>query len=164
MKSALNVHWKDCCWSWNSNTLVTWCEELTHLKRPRCWERLKVGGEGDDRGEMVGWHHWFGGRVWVSSRSWWWRGKPGVLQSIGSQRVRDDWVTELNWYQLYLNKTGDGGGRGKIAMAMEINVGCPQNSTDRHVSFSNYSGSHYSHPFSGPYRELNIYQWQTCFI
>ena len=48
-KSVLNIHWKDWCWSWNSNTLATWCEELTHWKRPRWWERLKVGGEGDDR-------------------------------------------------------------------------------------------------------------------
>ena len=47
-------HWKDWCWSWNSNTLAAWCEELTHLKRPWCWERLKVGGEGDDRG----WDDW----------------------------------------------------------------------------------------------------------
>ena len=52
--SVLNIHWKDGCWSWNSNTLATRCEELTHWKRPWCWERLKVGGEGD---EMVGWHH-----------------------------------------------------------------------------------------------------------
>ena len=43
-------YWKDWCWSWNYNTLATWCEELTHLKRPWYWERLKVGGEGDDRG------------------------------------------------------------------------------------------------------------------
>ena len=50
-KPVLNVHWKDWCWSWNSNILYTWCEELTHLKRPWCWERLKVGGEGDDRGQ-----------------------------------------------------------------------------------------------------------------
>ena len=49
-KSVLNLHWKDWCWSWNSNTLATWCEELTHRKRLWCWERLKAGGEGDDRG------------------------------------------------------------------------------------------------------------------
>ena len=49
-KSVLNIHWKDWCWSWNSNTLATWCEELTHSKRPWCWERLKAGREGDDRG------------------------------------------------------------------------------------------------------------------
>ena len=44
------VHWKDWCWSWNSHTLATWCEELTHLKRPWCWEKLKAGREGDNRG------------------------------------------------------------------------------------------------------------------
>ena len=49
-KSVLNIHWKDWCWSWNSSSLATWCEELTHLKRPWCWERLKAGGEGDERG------------------------------------------------------------------------------------------------------------------
>ena len=56
-KSVLNIHWKDWCWSWNSNTLATWWEELTHWKRPWCWERLKAGGEGDDRDETVGCHH-----------------------------------------------------------------------------------------------------------
>ena len=45
----LGVHWKDWCWSWNSNILVTWCEELTHWKRPWCWERLKAGGRGRQR-------------------------------------------------------------------------------------------------------------------
>ena len=49
-KSVLNSLWKDWCWSWNSNTLATWCEELIHLKWPWCWERLKAGGEGDNRG------------------------------------------------------------------------------------------------------------------
>ena len=42
--------WKDWYWSWNANILATWCEELTHFKRPWCWERLKAGGEGDNRG------------------------------------------------------------------------------------------------------------------
>ena len=84
--SSLIIHWKDWCWSWNSNTLATWGEELTHLKRPWCWERLKAGGEGDDRG----WDGWMASltqctRVWTSSGSWWWTGKPGVLQSTGSQ-------------------------------------------------------------------------------
>ena len=100
-KSVLNIHWKDWCWSWNSNTLATWCKELTHLKRPWCWERLKVGGEGDDRG----WDGWMTSLtqctwVWVISRSWWWTGRPGVLQSMGSPRVRHDWVTEMNWTEL----------------------------------------------------------------
>ena len=95
-KSVLNTYWKDWCWSWNSNTLATWCKELTHLKRPWCWERLKTG-EGDNRGrdgKMSSSSLWTW--VWVCSRSWWWTGKPGVLQSMGSQRVRHDWVTELN--------------------------------------------------------------------
>ena len=49
-KSVLNIHWKDWCWNWNSNTLATWCKELTHWKRPWCWERLRAGGKRDDRG------------------------------------------------------------------------------------------------------------------
>ena len=97
-KSVLNVHWKDWCWSWNSSTLAIWCEELTHLKRPWCWERLKAGGEGDNRG----WDGWMASLtqwtwVWVNSGSLWWTGRPGMLQSMGSQRVRHDWATELNW-------------------------------------------------------------------
>ena len=89
---------KDWCWSWNSNTLVIWCKELTYLKRPWCWERLKVGGEGDNRG-WVGWMasltQWTW--VWTRSRSWWWMGKPGMVQSMGLQRVTHDWATEMNW-------------------------------------------------------------------
>ena len=85
-------------WSWNSNTLATSCEELTHLKRPWCWEGLGAGGEGDDRG----WDGWMASPtqctwVWVDSRSWWWTGRPGVLRFMGSQRVGHDWATELNW-------------------------------------------------------------------
>ena len=69
---------------------------MTHLKRPWCWERLKAGGEGDNGG----WDGWMASLtqwiwVWGSSRSWWWTGKPGVLQSMGLQRVRQDWVMEL---------------------------------------------------------------------
>ena len=95
-RSVLGVHWKDWCWSWSSNTLATWCGELTHLKRPWCWERLRAGGEGHDRG----WDGWMASLtrwtwVWVNSGSWWWTGRPGVLQSTGSQRVRHDWATEL---------------------------------------------------------------------
>ena len=71
-------------------------EELTHWKRPWCWERLKAGGEGDDRG----WDGWMASWiqrtwVWTSSWSWWWTGKPGVLQSMQSQRVRHEWAAEL---------------------------------------------------------------------
>ena len=77
-------------------TLATWYEELTHWKRPWCWEGLRAGGEGDDRGRD-GWmasptrSTW----VWVNSGSWWWTGRPGVLQYMGSKRVGHDWATEL---------------------------------------------------------------------
>ena len=86
------------------NTLTTWCEELTQWKRPWCWERPKGGGEGDDRGwddqmASLTWWTW----VWANSRSWWWTGNPGVLHSMGSQRVRHDWVTELNWWRSWLD-------------------------------------------------------------
>ena len=100
--SALGFLWKEWCWS--SNTLATWCKELTHWKRLWCWERLKAAGEGDDRGwdgwmASLTWWTW----VWASSRSWWWIGRPGMLQSMGSPRVGYDWVTELkkwNWKSL----------------------------------------------------------------
>ena len=74
-------------------------EKLAHQKRPWCWERLKAGGEGHDR-EWDGWMAWptQWTWVWVNSGSWWWPERPGVLQSMGSQRVKHDWVTELNWY------------------------------------------------------------------
>ena len=95
-RSILCVHWRDWCWRWNSNTLATSCKELTHLKRHWCWERLRAGGEGDDRG----WDGWMASPtqwtwVWVDSGSWWWTGRPGMLQFMGLQRV-----TELNWNRL----------------------------------------------------------------
>ena len=86
---------KDWCWNWSSNTLAAWWKELIQWKRPWCWERLKAGGEGDDRG----WDGWMASPtlwtwVWVSSRGWWWTGKPGLLQSMGSQSqtLLSDWT------------------------------------------------------------------------
>ena len=81
--------------------LATWSEELIHLKTLML-ERLKAGGEGDSRG----WDSWMASAaqwtwVWASSRSWLWTGKPDVLQSIGSQRVRHDWATEPNWSEYH---------------------------------------------------------------
>ena len=95
-KSVLNIHWKDGCWGWNSNTLATWCEELTYLKRPWCWEKLKAGREGDNRGldgwmASLTWWTW----VWADSRNWWWTGKPGMLQSVGVTEL--DTTEQLNW-------------------------------------------------------------------
>jgi len=80
----------------NSSTLATSCEELTHWKRPWCWEGLGAGGQGDNRG----WDGWMASLtrwtwVWVNSGNWWWTGRPGVLWFMGSQRVGYDWATEL---------------------------------------------------------------------
>ena len=101
MGFSSNIHWKDWCWRWNSNTLANWCEELTRWKRPWCWERLKAGGEGDNRG----WDGWMASLMWwtwvrVGSGNWWWTGRPGMLQSMESQRVRHDWVTEQQQQQI----------------------------------------------------------------
>ena len=75
---------------------------MTHWQRPWCWERLRAGGEGDDRG----WDGWMASPsqwtwVWVDSGSWWWTGRPCVLQSMGLQRAGHDWATELNWTELF---------------------------------------------------------------
>ena len=75
-----------------------WCKELTHWKRSWVWGKLEAGGEGDHRG----WDGWMASPtwwtwVWINSGSWWWTGRPGVVQSMGLQRVRHDGVTELNW-------------------------------------------------------------------
>ena len=80
---------------------ILWCEELTHWKSPWCWERLKAGREGDNRrwdGWMASLTQWTW--VWVISGSWLWTGKPSVLQSTASQRVRHDWVIELDWWKI----------------------------------------------------------------
>ena len=73
-------------------------------KRSWCWERLKAGWEGDDRG----WDGWMASPMrwtwlWVNSGSWWWTGWPGMLRFMGSQRVRHDWATEPNWTELIYN-------------------------------------------------------------
>ena len=81
-KSTLNSHWKDGGWSSSSSTLASWCKQLTHCKRPWCWERLKAEGE---EGELVGWHHWFMnfGKLWemVRDREAWHAAILGVLKS-----------------------------------------------------------------------------------
>ena len=103
-KSVLNVHWKDCCWSWSSNTLATWCEELTHWKSPWCWERVRAGGEGDGRG----WDGWMASPtqwtwIWANSgfaqmknRGAW----PGVSKSW---TWFSDWTTTTVSWQCYIH-------------------------------------------------------------
>ena len=98
-KSVQNIHWKD--WCWNSNSLATWCEELTHWKRPWCWERLKAEREGADRG----WDCWMASLtqciwVWVNSRSWWWTGSPACCSP--QRRKESDMTKWLNWTELKL--------------------------------------------------------------
>ena len=91
--TAMKNKWMTYLWNicprvnpcWNSNTLVTWCKEPAHWKRPWCWERLKAGGDGDVRG----WDGWMASQtrwtgVWASSGSWWWTRRPGALQSVDS--------------------------------------------------------------------------------
>ena len=87
--------WKEWCWSWSSSISVIWCEQPTHWKSPWCWERLRAEGEEGIRG----WDGWMASSMqwtwtWANFRRWWRTGKPGVLQSTGSQRVGHDWVTE----------------------------------------------------------------------
>ena len=125
-KPVLNIHWKDWYWIWNSNSLATWCKQLTHWKRPWCWERLKAGQEGDDRG----WDGWMTSLTqwpWIlaSFGSWWWTGKPGVLQSMGWQRVRHGWVTELNWYSLWICLNWPSLFRESCFLSIVINSGNP---------------------------------------
>ena len=94
----------DWCWSWNSNTLVPWCKELTHWKRPWCWERLRAGGEGDDRG----WDGWMASPtqwtwVWVNSGSWRWT----EAWSAAVHGVAKSWTQMSNWTELIsLSKRG----------------------------------------------------------
>ena len=88
------VHGVPKSWTWMSD----WTEQNWF------WEWLMAGGEGDNRG----WDGWMASPtqwtwVWVDSESWWWTGRPGVLHSMGSQRVRHDWVTELSRWR---RKTG----------------------------------------------------------
>ena len=95
-KSVLHIHWKDWCWSRDSNTSATWCEELTHWKRPWCWERLKAGGKGDNR-------EWDG---WMASLTWWLEFEQalGVGDGQGSLTCCSPWghkesdtPEQLNW-------------------------------------------------------------------
>ena len=84
----LNVHWTAVV---PADATVRWC-----------WERLRAGGEGDDRV----WDSWMASPtqwtwVWLNSGSWWWTGRPGMLQSMGSQRIGDNWSTVLNWTEVY---------------------------------------------------------------
>ena len=99
-KVILGVHWKDWCWGWNSNSLATSWEELTHLKRPSRWEILRAG-EGDDRGWDVGWHHWLNGHGfgWTPGVG---DGQGGLLCCSTWCHKESDMTKQLNWTELSL--------------------------------------------------------------
>ena len=100
----MGVHWRDWCRIWDSNTLATWCEELTHLKRPWCWERLRAG-EGDDRG-WDGWMAsptqwtwvWVGLRELVMDREAW----HTVVHGVAKSQTRLSYCTELIFIFVWL--------------------------------------------------------------
>ena len=87
-------------WSWNANTLTTWCKELTHWKRLWYWQRLKAEGDRDNRG----WDGWMASLtrwtwVWANSRSWWWTGDPDVLvHGVAKSQMQLSSWTELNCF------------------------------------------------------------------
>ena len=100
-RSALGFLWRQWCWSWNSSTLATSYEVLTHWKRLWCWEGLGAGEEGDD----WGWGGWMASltrltRVWVNSRSWWWTGRPRRAAIHGVTKSQT-WLS--GWTEHFLN-------------------------------------------------------------
>ena len=106
------LHWKN--WCRRSNILAIWCEELIHYKRPWCWERLKTWGKEGDRG----WDDCMASStprtwVWANSRRQWRTGKPGMLQSMGFQRVGHDLATEQQQQKWKKSRRSRGKWRGK---------------------------------------------------
>ena len=97
-KSVLNIHWKDWSWSWNSKTLANWWKNWLICKDPEAGKDWRQEG----KGTTEAWEWWMSlptlwTWIWVSSGSWWWTEKPGMLQSMGSERVWHNWATKLNW-------------------------------------------------------------------
>ena len=143
-RSVLNIQWKDWCWSWNSSTLAFWCEELTHWKRLWLWEKLKAGGEGDERG-------WYGCMasltqgtwVWASSRSWWWTGKPAVHKVAKSHTQLSDWT------ELHAKKFADS------MLNVRVNI---------HITIEVWKYLPHKHPFSESYWRMSSAKWGSKHI
>ena len=85
--------------SWNSNTLATWCKELTHWKRPWCWERWGQEEKGTTEDKMVGWHHRLNGHgfVWTLGAG---DGQGGLACCGSWGRKESDMTERLNWTEL----------------------------------------------------------------
>ena len=163
---------------------------MTHWKRPWCWERLKAGGEAGDRG----WDGWMASPtqwtwVWVGLESWWWTGKPGVLQSMGSQRVGHNWAIELNWRimvslsesQLVVsdslqphglcpwNSSGQNTGMGRLSLLLKIfptqrlNPGLVLESLER-VRWTSYDGIAINHGKKNQVRKKDDIRSDRCVI
>ena len=94
-KWTLNIHWKDWCWSWSSNTLASWCEEQSDWERLWCWERLRAGGEEGDR-EMISWHHRLNGHDFEQT--------PGYKEQ-GSLASCRPWDCSQKWLRDRTTKT-----------------------------------------------------------
>ena len=116
-----------------------------HLKRPWCWERLKVGWEGDDR-RWEGWMASLTQWTWVcvNSRSWWWTGRPGTLRFMGSQRVGHDWATEL-----HVKKFADS------TLNVRVNI---------HITIEVWKYLSHKHPFSESYWRMSSAKWGSKHI
>ena len=92
-KSSLNIHWKDWCWSWSSNTLATsntLAKSQLFGKDPDAGKDWRQEETTED--EMVGWHYWLNAQVWANSGRQRRTGKPGVLQSKGSESDTNEWL------------------------------------------------------------------------
>jgi len=98
-RSALGFLWREWCWSWNSSTLATSCEELTHWKRLWCWEGLGAGGEGMTEDEMAGWHHWLDGREFEVTPGVG-DGQEGLACCNSWGRKESDMTERLHWTEL----------------------------------------------------------------
>ena len=98
-RSALGFLWKEWCWSWNSNTSATSCEELTHWKRLWCWEGLGAGEKGTTEDEMAGWHHWLDGREFERTLGVG-DGQGGLACCNSWGHKESDMTEQLNWTEL----------------------------------------------------------------
>ena len=96
----LNIHWQDWCWSWSSSTVATWCEELTHWKRPWCWKRLKAKGEEGGR-------RWDGWMASLTQSTWIWLvGSPcsqGTLKSLLQHVVSGYYIEAVQFYKNHIS-------------------------------------------------------------